>query len=101
MMFRQSLSECRIPVPEKLERMIGALGRVGHEEMLDAVTRHTYRQPITQLLPDMEDGIGQGFINGWHQLSEGRSPELPFAERSYPETGERQRRVEIGSLLNA
>ena len=99
-MFRLSLAEYSIPIPNELERMIGVSARIGPEELLDACTRPTYRQPIAQILPNVEADLGQDFINGWQRIAEDRSVELPSGERSRSGSYGRGKRVEIGSLLN-
>lgn len=99
-MFRLSLAEYSIPVPRELERMIGVSARIGPEELLDACTRPTYKQPIAQLLPNMEAGLGQNFMNGWQDIAESRSAELPLGEKLDSESYGRGKRLAIGSLLN-
>ena len=94
-MFRVSLTEYRIPVSNELERMIGSSQQMGPEALLDACTRSTYKQPITQIKPNMEADLGQDFVNGWQHLNKARS-----RESSESESVGKGKRVEIGSLLN-
>lgn len=100
-MFRLSLAEYSIPVPKELERMIGVSARIGPEELLDACVRPTYRQPIAQLLPNMEVGLGQDFMNGWQGIVESRSVEQPLGENFGSGSYGRGKRLAIDSLLNA
>ena len=93
-MFRLSLTEYRIPVSDKLERMIGASARIGPEELLDACTRPTYKAPMAQIMPNMEPDLGQAFMDAWQHL------ELPLGENSDSGSKGKGKRVEIGSLLN-
>ena len=99
-MFRLSLTEYRIPVSDELERMIGTSARMGPEELLDACTRPTYQQPIAQIMPNMEAGLGQDFMNGWQHMAEDESAELPLGRS--PGSGKygKGKRLEIGPLLN-
>lgn len=99
-MFRQSLTEYRIPVSNKLERMIGASARLGTEDLLDACIRPTYRPPFALIMPMMEADAGQGFMNEWRHIAEGRSAESPLEGSAGSESNEKGKRVEIGSLLN-
>lgn len=99
-MFRQSLTEYRIPVSDELERMIGASMHLGPEDLLDACTRPTYRQPFAQIIPMMEADAGQGFMDGWQHIAEGRAAELPLEGSPGSESSGKGKRIEIGSLLN-
>lgn len=99
-MFRLSLTEYNVPIANELERMIGVSGRMGPEELLDACTRPTYKQPISQILPNMEAELGQEFMNGWQRIAEGTSAGLKLGERSGNGPNARGKRMEIGSLLN-
>ena len=98
-MFRLSLTDYGIPVPDELERMIGVSARMGPEELVDACTRPTYRQPLAQITPNMDPELGPDFMDGWHRLAEGRSTKLPGAEEPHSRS-EGGKRLEIGSLLN-
>lgn len=93
-MFRLSLTEYRIPVSDKLERMIGASARIGPEELLDACTRPTYKAPMAQIMPNMEPDLGQAFMDAWQHM------ELPLGENSGSGSKGKGKRVEIDSLLN-
>lgn len=99
-MFRQSLTEYKIPVSDELERMIGASLRLGPEELLDACTRPTYRQPFAQIIPMMEADAAQGFMDRWQHIAEGRAAGLPLEGSPGSESSGKGKRIEIGSLLN-
>ena len=99
-MFRLSLTEYRIPVSDELERMIGTSACMGPEELLDACTRPTYRQPIVQIMANMEAHLGQDFMNRWQQIAESRLREVSHGESSASQVNGRGKRMEIGSLLN-
>ena len=99
-MFRQSLTEYRIPVSDELERMIGASVRLGPEELLDACLRPTYKQPFAQIIPMMEADAGQGFMDGWQRIAEGKSAKLPLDGSPGSGSSGKGKTMEIGSLLN-
>ena len=99
-MFRLSLTEYGVPVPDELEYMMGVSARIGPEELLDACTRSTYKQPVTQFLPNIEAGLGQDFMNEWQRLTEGTSAGLPPGGESGSGSSGRGERLKIGSLLN-
>ena len=100
-MFRLSLTEYGISVPNELECMMGISAYLGPEELLEACERPTYRLPMAQILPNMEAGLGQDFMNGWQRMAEDRATEVRLGERSGFGAHDRGKRVEIGSLLNA
>lgn len=97
-MFRNSLSEYNVPVPDELERMIGESVRLGPDELVDACTRTTYKQPISQVLPNMTNDIGQTFSIAWQQSS----PQLRAAgERTRARSmSGKGKGMDIGSMLN-
>lgn len=104
-MFRNSLLEYNLPVSEELERLIGASARISPEGLLDAFTRPTYRQPITQIRPNMDANLATDFITSWqHVFSEGQPrKDLSWESgRSGKEKGNVQRgkKLDIGSILN-
>lgn len=99
-MFRLSLTEYGISVPNELERMMGISAHLGPEELLDACERPTYRQPMSQILPNMGAGIGQDFMNGRQRMAEERATEVRLEERSDSGANDRGKRLAIGSLLN-
>ncbi len=101
-MFRNSLSEYNIPVPDDLERLIGASARISPEELLDAFTRPTYRQPIAQIRPNMDANLATDFLASWqHVFSEDRATQDLSWEtgRSGHDNG-RGKKSDIGSILN-
>ena len=98
-MFRNSLAEYKIPVPEEIELLVTKSDHLTPEELLDACTRATYRQPMAQILPQVQENSGQEFITRWqHLLAQARLSE----ERSRPRstTSGSGKRVGIDSLLN-
>lgn len=100
-MFRHSLTEYSIPVPKELERMMGGVSaRLGPEELLNACTRPTYKQPITQILPNMEAELGQNFMDGWQRIAEGKSAEPPLGDMFGSGSYGKRTGLAIGSLLN-
>ena len=98
-MFHAALSDYDISISREMERHIGSSVRIGPEELLEACTRASYRQPIAQLLPNMAPRLGQEFIEGYQQKFQGRPSEQATAEASNPARG-KQKRLEIGALLN-
>lgn len=98
-MFHVALSDYDIPISREMERHMGASIRIGPEDLLEACTRSSYRQPIAQLLPNMAPRLGQEFIDGYQQLFQGRPSEQATAEAASVARG-KQKRLEIGALLN-
>ena len=94
-MFRVSLAEYRIRVPEELERMIRVPARMAPEQLLDACTRPTYKQPIAQITHDMEPDLGRGFMDGLQRLADVSLEEIPGSG-----SNKIGKRMDISSLLN-
>lgn len=98
-MFRHSLAEYNLSIPKEFESLIDKLGEYDSDELLDTCTRLTYRQPIAQILLNMQDNTAQEFIARWQHrsskwaASEGRS-------RASSALSGNGKRMEIGSLLN-
>ena len=72
-MFRVSLKEQGISIPDEVERRFAALVHLGPDALLDACTRPTYRQPMAQIMSNMEPGLGHSFIHMWNDVTEDRS----------------------------
>lgn len=76
-MFLNSLSEYNLPVPDELERLVAPSTHLGLEKLLDAFTRPTYKQPIIQILPNVDPNLARDFIGKWpHDLSNKEIKEL-------------------------
>lgn len=97
-MFRQSLAEYNIPVPDEIERMMGSAANLGTEELLDACTRATYRQPVNHILPNMDINMSEEFVAGWQELESRERPEREIPAAAF--VNDRAQRLDIGSLLN-
>ena len=97
-MFRQSLAEHKIPVSDDIEQLLGTSSRLDPEDLLNACTRPTYKQPMALILPNMEKGLGQDFVNEWR--SKARTVERPQGTRFQAILSGKPKRVEIGSILN-
>ena len=99
-MFHVALSDYKIPISDEMERHIGSAARIGPEEMLEACTRSSYRQPIAQILPNMAPKLGQEFIDGYQQSFGARPSEQFEGQTSSKAARGKQKRGEIGALLN-
>ena len=99
-MFRTALSDYKIPVTDEMEHLMGTSTHLGPEELLEACTRPSYRQPIVQILPNLVQTLGQDFMDGFQQHF-GYSPEGQSVEhKPSAVTRGKQKRVDIGTLLN-
>lgn len=99
-MFLSALNDYGIQISNELERKTGAAARIGPEELLDACTRTTYKQPIGQIIPNMGANLGQDFMDGFHRILEGRSLKQMVGQRPHSGSIGRQGKMEVGSLLN-
>ena len=68
-MFRMSLNEQGISIPVDLQRRFAAFARMTPDDLLDACTRPTYRQPVQQIMFNMEPDLGHHFIHMWSDLA--------------------------------
>lgn len=94
-MFYDSLTEYGIPVSDELERMLRVPARTAPEQLLDACTRPTYREPIAQITHNMEAGLGQGFMDGLQRLAD-----VSLEESLGSGSNSRGNIMDIRSLLN-
>ena len=98
-MFRNSLAEYNLPVPHELDELISRSAHLGPMELLDACTRTTYRQPFSQILPNLHGKAAQDFMARRQYLaSQLRPSDEGFRPRSG--TADSRKRMEIGSVLN-
>ena len=96
-MFRLALDDYSISLPDELERLCGPAAKYGLEELLDACTRPSYRQPIAQMLPNLEPSLAQDFMDDWQKLCEERPEQDQPVESTEPT---KQHSMQIDSLLN-
>ena len=94
-MFCISLTEYGISISDELERMIRVPARMAPEQLLDACTRPTYRQPIAQITHNMEEGLGQAFMDGLQRLAD-----VSLEESLGSGSSSRGKIMDIRSLLN-
>lgn len=74
-MFRISMGEYNVTVPNDLERLIGDSSRNGPEEFLDACTRISYQQPTSHILLSLDSGVSQEFVRECQQIDQQYPPE--------------------------
>ena len=93
-LFRQTADELHIELPPDLDDRIGPSIEHSMDDILDACTRLTYRQPTEQVLRLMDSSIATDWITEWEkQVVE---PSL-HNTRGESSSG---RYLQIGSLLN-
>lgn len=96
-MFYLAIQEYGIPLSDDISHLTEPLSQYGPEELLEACTRISYKQPVTQLLPNMGPEIAQEFTHIRQHMPDGLVPE---AEADHRKTG-KQMRMQITSLLNS
>lgn len=64
-MFGQSLRELGVDLSEQQEQLLAASGQMTLNDLLDACTRPTYKQPTLQILSNMEEGLAQDVMDQW------------------------------------
>lgn len=96
-MFSLAMTEYGMPISDDFERLNVHLSQYGPEEMLEAVTRLTYRVPISQLLPSMRPTLAEEFVRQRQQLEDEQSDQSRSSQEARKK---RNGRIQIGSLLN-
>ena len=99
-MFRDALAEYNQPVPDELERMIGASAALTPEALLESCTRVTFKQPMFEFLPNMYEDAGEGFARIWRQDYEQGGPSGGGRRTSFASSGNKNR-MDIRALLNS
>lgn len=61
-MFATSLTDANVPIPPDLTPLIRSLNSLCLDDLLNAVTRPSYRQPIGQLVPSMDKTLAWDFV---------------------------------------
>ena len=97
-MFRSSLKDQNIPIPEDLDERFAAQAQLSPDDLLDACTRPTYRQPIRQLMSNLEPALGPAFIEMWTSLPDDRGSRRKKGKEKEKE--KETRAMDINSLLN-
>ena len=96
-MFCIAVEEYGIPLPMGLNDLAQSVSQYGPEEMLEACTRITFRQPSSQIQLRLKPGIARDFTFIRTRMADGEPPE---AEGSESSSGQ-QVRMQIKSLLNS
>ena len=86
-MFRTAIKAIGLSISDDLERRLDASARLDPDELLDACTRPTYKQPSSQILTNTEAGLGQSFVD-------------MLVNTMGDESRRKQKRMDIGSMLN-
>ncbi len=93
-MFRSSLKDQGVPIPDDLDERFATQVQLSPDDLLDACTRPTYRQPIRQLMSNLEPALGPTFIEVWRDLPENRM------QRKEKGKGREAKAMDIQSMLN-
>lgn len=96
-MFCLAVEEYGVPLTEDMTRLAETLSQYGPEDMLEACTRISYRQPSSQILLNLRTGIARDFSYIRTHMADGQPPE---AEGDGASSG-KQLRMQIKSLLNS
>lgn len=61
-MLYYSMAEYQVPIPDDLPEAIHASSECEPEILLNASTRLTYKQPLKQILPNLDQNLGVDFV---------------------------------------
>ena len=92
-LFRQTATECGVPLPDDLDDRVGSSVEYSLDNILDACTRLTYIQPTEQILHHVDSSIAIDWAQEWQQ----QVVESPARRRRLSAGGHY---MAIGSLLN-
>lgn len=95
-MFCLAIAEYGVALSDDLTQLAKSVSHFGPEDMLEACTRITYRQPSNQILSNLEPGIARDFSYIRKHMADGYPPE---AEGEDASSGKKLR-MQIKSLLN-
>lgn len=96
-MFCLAIEEYGIPLSDEVADLARSCSQYGPEEMLEACTRITYRQPSGQLRLSLRAGIARDFSYIRTHMPDGEPPEAEGENAS----SSKELRMQITSLLNS
>ena len=106
-MFATAITDCGLPLPDDLQRLVGPSTMYQLDELMSACGRPTYKTPISQLVPNLKPELAQEFVDEWHAASKGESGqrregggELNVESPEEVRRVEPKRAMQISALLN-
>ncbi len=75
-MFCLSMAEYDVPVPDDLVELVGHTSEYDPEDFLDACTRTTYKQPISQIIPNLHYDLGDEFVRDCQEAARKNSMKI-------------------------
>ena len=96
-MFKRTAIECQIPLPDDLDDLMGPNPYYTTQNLLDATTRLTYRQPLERVMANIDSSISKDLDREWSDFD----IETPVeATRARSNTNTSTRKIRIDELLN-
>ena len=92
-MFRRTAEICGAPIPEDLENIMGSGVEYTTEDFLNACTRLSYKQPVENIILNMDRHITIDFAHEWKEL-------IDTSGDSSTGPSERVKSMRIDNLLN-
>ncbi|MCJ1388678.1 hypothetical protein MMC18_001527 [Xylographa bjoerkii] len=92
-MFRRTAESCGAPMPNDLEDIMGPRTEYTTEDLLNACTRLSYKQPVDNIILNMDRNITIDFAHEWKEL-------IDTSEASSTGSSERAKSMRIDDLLN-
>ena len=89
----QTAVECNVLSPRDAHEWLGAADNLRADDMLDAITRLSYTQPVDEAVSKMDPALARDFTEGWRLFVENGGSDLGQA-------GDRSEYLRISSLLN-
>ena len=91
--FSQIVIDCNVLSVGDMHQWLGENKKLSVDEMLDAITRLSYTQPVNHVVSHMSETLPQDFPEAWRSFVEQRGPDKvePSRDSKY---------LQISSLLN-
>lgn len=94
-LFRRSAVTCRVALPSTLRELMKPNQHCGVDDILDACTRISYRQPIEQIVQHIDPSIAEDWDEEWRRIFGPLESNRPLQGRA-----DNERFMHINSLLN-
>ena len=99
-LFVKTIEECGVLPPADLAKIIDSCKLITMDQVLDACTRLTYTQPLSQIIPNIDPSIANDFNREWDRHIV-YGPTQVRRESSSSSSSSSGRYLQIGSLLNS
>ena len=98
-MFAVALKEASVPIPPEIEPLIRSVDSLCLDDMLNSMTRPSYKSPVGQLIPSMDAALAWDFVKELERR--GFAPGgIPKGKARWDEVDGVGPKLGLGDLLN-